>query len=225
VRGMVNYDAFARSAEFPRYLAALDPVRLGRDDQLAFWINAYNAYTIQLITKHNERASIRNINKTLGFVKAYGPWKEKLARVGGKAYGLDERHTGGRWVPGAFRRGLVPARLAQQSRRASPGVRRPRARVRAAERLPLCAALAVSSRPEASRARGGRSGARPAAPRHRRDRQPSLHEPAELESPLGAERVARCVFHVPISDRLVSMCEVNALGARERYYAEVDAGV
>ncbi len=48
---------------------------------------------------------------------------------------------------------------------------------------------------------------------------------AELESPLGAERVAHCVFHVPIGDRLVSMCEVNALGARERYYAEVDAGV
>ena len=47
---------------------------------------------------------------------------------------------------------------------------------------------------------------------------------AELESPVGAERLAHCVFHVPIGDRLVSMCEVNALGARERYYAEVGAG-
>ena len=95
-RGMVDYDAFARAPEFPRYLArlaAFDPAALGRADQLAFWINAYNAYTIQLINKHEERESIRNINKTFG-IKAYGPWKEKLAKVGGRAYGLDEIEQG-----------------------------------------------------------------------------------------------------------------------------------
>lgn len=95
-RGMVDYDAFAASPEFPRYLArlaAFDPATLGRADQLAFWINAYNAYTIQLINKHEERGSIRNINKTFG-VKGYGPWKEKLAKVGGTAYGLDDIEQG-----------------------------------------------------------------------------------------------------------------------------------
>lgn len=95
--GLVDYDAFARSAEFRAYLALLaatDPATLGRDEQLAFWINAYNAYTIQLINQHGERRSIRNINKTLGFVKAYGPWQEKLAVVGGRAYGLDEIEQG-----------------------------------------------------------------------------------------------------------------------------------
>src|SRR5437660_6331499 len=74
-RGMVDYDAFARTSEFSAYLGALgrtDPSALGRDDQLAFWINAYNAYTIQLIIAHHERQSIRNINKSFGFVKAYG---------------------------------------------------------------------------------------------------------------------------------------------------------
>jgi hypothetical protein len=93
VRGMVNYDAFAKAPEFKGYLAKLaatDPAALSRNDQLAFWINAYNAYTIQLINAHGETESIRNINKTGGFIKAYGPWKEKLAIVGGKAYGLDE---------------------------------------------------------------------------------------------------------------------------------------
>jgi hypothetical protein len=95
-RGMVDYDAFAASPEFPRYLsrlAATDPATLGRSEQLAFWINAYNAYTIQLINKHGERKSIRNINKTLG-IKGYGPWKEKLAKVGGVAYGLDDIEQG-----------------------------------------------------------------------------------------------------------------------------------
>lgn len=90
--GMVDYDAFATSKSFAAYLtqlAAFDPTTLARDDQLAFWINAYNAYTIRLINKHGERESIRNINKTFG-IKAYGPWKEKLAKVGGKAYGLDQ---------------------------------------------------------------------------------------------------------------------------------------
>ncbi len=91
--GLVDYDAFARSPGFKSYLARLnatDPATLGRADQLAFWIDAYNAYTIQLINAHHERGSIRNINKSFGFVKAYGPWKEKIAKVGGHAYGLDE---------------------------------------------------------------------------------------------------------------------------------------
>jgi hypothetical protein len=90
--GMVDYDAFRAAPEFAAYLASLaafDPASLGRDEQLAFWINAYNAYTIQLILKHDERKSIRNINKTGGVIRGYGPWNEKLARVGGVDYGLD----------------------------------------------------------------------------------------------------------------------------------------
>lgn len=91
--GMVDYDAFAGAPEFASYLArlaAFDPTPLSQTDQIAFWINAYNAYTIQLVNAHHERASIRNINKSFGFVRGYGPWKEKLAVVGGKAYGLDD---------------------------------------------------------------------------------------------------------------------------------------
>ena len=91
--GLVDYDAFAKAPSFPRYLsslAAFSPASLPRAEQLAFWINAYNAYTIQLINQHGERQSIRNINRTFGFVRGYGPWTEKLATVGGKAYGLDE---------------------------------------------------------------------------------------------------------------------------------------
>jgi Protein of unknown function, DUF547 len=90
--GMVDYDAFRGSSAFAGYLAALgrqDPASLPRDEQLAFWINAYNAYTIQLIVKHKEKVSIRNINKTLG-LKLKGPWSEPLAKVGGKAFTLDD---------------------------------------------------------------------------------------------------------------------------------------
>ncbi len=92
INGMVNYDAFKAAPEFGAYLktlAATDPATLPRDEQLAFWINAYNAYTIQLIVSHNETESIRNINKTL-FLKLKGPWAEPLAKVGGKDYTLDD---------------------------------------------------------------------------------------------------------------------------------------
>ncbi|MBC8086345.1 MAG: DUF547 domain-containing protein [Phycisphaerae bacterium] len=90
--GLVDYDAFV-SADFNRYLSqlrAFDPAVLPRAEELAFWINAYNAYTIALINKHRERKSIRNINKTAGLIKAYGPWTEKIANVGGRDYSLDE---------------------------------------------------------------------------------------------------------------------------------------
>lgn len=90
--GLVDYDVFAQSSDFDAYLKSLadfDPRMLPREEQLAFWINAYNAYTIELINKHEERKSIRNINKGIFGIKAYGPWKEKLAVVGGEKYGLD----------------------------------------------------------------------------------------------------------------------------------------
>ncbi|MGI8548941.1 MAG: DUF547 domain-containing protein [Gemmatimonadaceae bacterium] len=93
VKGMVDYDAFKRSPEFAAYLqhlAHFDPATLPEAERLAFWINAYNAYTIQLINEHNERGSIRDINKALGFLKLKGPWSEPLATVAGHHYTLDD---------------------------------------------------------------------------------------------------------------------------------------
>ncbi|MDZ7780628.1 MAG: DUF547 domain-containing protein [Gemmatimonadota bacterium] len=90
-RGMVDYDAFARSDDFQTYLDALadvDMARLSTPERLALWINAYNAYTIELINRHEEDESIRNINTTFGL--GSGPWKERFADVGGETYTLDE---------------------------------------------------------------------------------------------------------------------------------------
>lgn len=92
VNGMVDYGGFERTPQFATYLqrlARFDPATLPENERLAFWINAYNAYTIELINEHNERTSIRDINKTLGFLKLHGPWNEPLAIVGGHYYTLD----------------------------------------------------------------------------------------------------------------------------------------
>ena len=91
--GLVDYDAFEKSPEFPKYLQALATARIDRmtrDERLAYWINVYNAYTIALINKHKERESIRNINMFLGLVKGKGPWKEEIVRAAGRTLTLDE---------------------------------------------------------------------------------------------------------------------------------------
>lgn len=46
----------------------------------------------------------------------------------------------------------------------------------------------------------------------------------EIDTPLGQERIAACVFHVPIDGKIVSMCEVNAAGVRDAYYEDIRAG-
>jgi hypothetical protein len=97
VNGFVDYDAFARAPEFAQYLAALDAVKpdqLDEDERLAFWINVYNAYTIQLIVTHHETESIRNINKTLGVLQLKGPWSEPIVHAAGRALTLDDVHHG-----------------------------------------------------------------------------------------------------------------------------------
>ena len=93
VKGMVDYEAFAQAGSFKDYLQGLekaDPAKLADRERLAFWINAYNAYTIALINKYEERGSIKNIAEGIGFERAKGAWKQPIVQVGGKTYTLDE---------------------------------------------------------------------------------------------------------------------------------------
>jgi hypothetical protein len=43
----------------------------------------------------------------------------------------------------------------------------------------------------------------------------------EIRTPLGQERLAACVFRLPVDGRMMPMCEVNAAG----YRAGVQGGV
>lgn len=57
----VDYSAAARSSDLAAYrreLAAADPAGLARDEQLAFWINAYNASVLGLVA---ERMPVRSV--------------------------------------------------------------------------------------------------------------------------------------------------------------------
>ncbi|MGI9039132.1 MAG: DUF547 domain-containing protein [Gemmatimonadota bacterium] len=83
--GVVDYSCFKeREAQLDAYLATLaatEPASLSRDERLALWINAYNAYTIKLIlTRYPDIESIKDIPRR---------WKRDDWLVGGERYSLD----------------------------------------------------------------------------------------------------------------------------------------
>jgi hypothetical protein len=55
-----------------------------KDERLAFWINAYNAYTIKLIVDNYPVKSIKDIGGWFG-----SPWKKKFINIFGKKISLD----------------------------------------------------------------------------------------------------------------------------------------
>ncbi len=72
------------------YLSRLTRVRvtaLSRAEQLAYWINLYNALTVRVVLDHYPVASIRKIRP--GWF-ALGPWKEKWIEIEGHPVSLDD---------------------------------------------------------------------------------------------------------------------------------------
>lgn len=60
-----------------------------RPQQMAYWINLYNAVTVDVILDHYPVESIRDIDISPGFF-ADGPWGKKLVTVEGEALSLNE---------------------------------------------------------------------------------------------------------------------------------------
>jgi len=48
--------------------------------------------------------------------------------------------------------------------------------------------------------------------------------PADLATDLGRQRLAACVFRLPYQGEMVPMCQMNADGVREKFYADIIAG-
>jgi hypothetical protein len=74
------------------YLANLASARIdayARDEQLAYWINLYNALTVRVVLDHYPVKSIRDINISPGLLQA-GPWDKKLVTVEGEEISLGD---------------------------------------------------------------------------------------------------------------------------------------
>lgn len=91
----VDYRAFQRSGrrELAAYLDGLstqDPTRLSRREAHAYWINLYNAKTLDIVLEHYPVSSIRKIRLGGGGLFKSGPWSRKLLTVAGTELSLDD---------------------------------------------------------------------------------------------------------------------------------------
>lgn len=77
-------------ADYVRMLEAVDPRSLSRDEAHAYWINLYNAKTLDIVVAHLPVKSIRDIDLGGGGLFKRGPWSAKLMRVGGVDLTLDD---------------------------------------------------------------------------------------------------------------------------------------
>jgi len=87
--GEVDYQGFiADSTKLNAYLRSLSNCpphkQQSESEQLAYWINAYNAFTVMLIVQHYPVASIRDIRK-VGSV-----WDMKFFRIGDEVMSLND---------------------------------------------------------------------------------------------------------------------------------------
>ena len=93
VHTSVKYAAMRRdgaTAPLRRSLARVsDAKKLGVNDELAFWINAYNFLAIDTVIRNPKIKKLTDLNKIFKAV-----WKQTAGSVAGKAYSLDDIEHG-----------------------------------------------------------------------------------------------------------------------------------
>jgi hypothetical protein len=98
-KGMVNYKGFQKDEkELNAYLELLSKNppsdKWSKNDQLAYWINAYNAYTIRLILDHYPVKSIKDIGSKIKIPFVTTPWAKKFIKIGDETISLDNIEHG-----------------------------------------------------------------------------------------------------------------------------------
>jgi hypothetical protein len=89
-KGHATLKAYVKSLE------AVDPTKLDRNEQFAYWANLYNAKTIDVVLDAYPVESIRKITINEGVVGFFkkaaglaGPWKAEIMNVNGRPLSLD----------------------------------------------------------------------------------------------------------------------------------------
>ncbi len=97
--GWVDYEAWnANEAGLDAYIALLSANHPNKknwsdDEQLAYWINAYNAYTVKLVLDHWPLKSIKDIRPDgKGFINSV--WDIKFIEIEGHEYDLNNIEHG-----------------------------------------------------------------------------------------------------------------------------------
>lgn len=100
-KGFVNYAGFAKDqAQLKKYLTLIEqnaPAKSWtKDEELAYWINAYNAFTIQLILDNADKniTSIKDIGSKIKIPFVNTPWDVKFINIGGQKMDLNNIEHG-----------------------------------------------------------------------------------------------------------------------------------
>ena len=94
-KGLVNYKGLkAEEQALNQYLALLSKnpptASWSKPDQMAFWVNAYNAYTLRLILDYYPLKSIKDIGPKIKIPLVTTPWAMKFFSIGGEKMSLDQ---------------------------------------------------------------------------------------------------------------------------------------
>lgn len=96
VGDQVDYKGFINSkVKFEKYLDLLsenppDKSKWSKKEQLAYWINAYNAFTIKLIIDNYPVESIQDLHPTIYIPLVRTVWHKKFFKIGEVEMNLDE---------------------------------------------------------------------------------------------------------------------------------------
>ncbi|MEO6722724.1 MAG: DUF547 domain-containing protein [Ferruginibacter sp.] len=93
--GMVNYKGMKTdAAKLNEYLAILSKQKPGKNwsknEVLAFWINAYNAFTVKLITDNYPVKSIKDLNPAVSVIFVNTVWDKNFFSIGGDKMSLND---------------------------------------------------------------------------------------------------------------------------------------
>ena len=93
-KGNVNYQNFIKEKKkFIQYLDLLSDnapsPKWSKNQKLAYWINAYNAFTIKLIIDNYPVKSITDLHPPMSIGLINGIWHKKFFRIGGQEMNLN----------------------------------------------------------------------------------------------------------------------------------------
>jgi hypothetical protein len=73
--------------DYLEMLSGTDPRALAETEQLAYWINLYNALTVEVVLQHPRKGSILRMGR---WILSIGPWDEELITVAGQPLTLND---------------------------------------------------------------------------------------------------------------------------------------
>ena len=98
--GRVNYKGFIKdSVELNKYLQVIsenppDEKAWSKYEQMTYWINAYNAFTIKLVIKYYPIKSIKDIGSSIQIPFVNTPWDIKFILIGKEKMDLNNIEHG-----------------------------------------------------------------------------------------------------------------------------------